>query len=782
MRLSTPLTVFLTLVLFHFSHASNNGPGTLEGHITTSDGKPAASVTITLIGTSKNTVTGEDGTFSINKIPTGNYQVEISLVGYETVVREVSIEQNKTIFIDVRLNVSSTSLQQVIITSGKSKYSHKETDQVARMPLRTLENPQVYQVVGKALMNDQLVTDRADIYQNIAGAVPNFAVGGSQGMNMRGFANTTGLLNGMITSAIVPLNPAILERVDAMKGPSGTLFGSNRNASFGGAFNYITKKPYERFGGSLSYTGGSFELNSFAADVNTPLDNKKDMLLRVNVASQREGSFQDQGFANNYVIAPSFSYQVNDRMKFMLDVNLTRSTFSTNTFSIGSLSNTTVRNFKNLSLPYKRSLTNNSMDVNSGLNNIQARLEYTLSDKWVSQTNYLFSEGYYNHFYWTTSNMLTDSTFSRIVRNQTPETFGNMQLQQNFVGDYNIGTLRNRMVIGLDYNYTYNRLNRVTTTYDTVNIHKPIGDFNAEKLNALSYQKGFSASKTNSSSYGLYVSDVLNITPALMTMLSLRVDRFSTDGTYTVSTGLYTGGYTQTTLSPKFGLVYQPIKNKLSFFANYLNGFVNLGPLLEPDNSVLKLKAQTGDQWEAGVKFDILKNKLNGSISYYNISVGNATRTQLINGQTWVFQDGTQRSKGYELEIIANPVPGLNIIAGYSQNENKYTKASAGLQGKLATAAPKQVGNIWVSYSVPGGKWKGIGWGAGGNYVSDSWFETTNSFVLPAYVLLSASLFYDQARYRVTLKGNNLSDSKYWNSNGTAQKSMNFLASITLKF
>ncbi len=781
MRLSTYLTFCLTVLLFHFSHAANNGPGALEGHITTSDGKPAASVTITLIGTGKNTVTGEDGTFSINKIPAGSYQVEISLVGYEPVVREVSIEPNKTIFIDVQLKVSSTHLQQVIITSGKSKYSHKETDQVARMPLRTLENPQVYQVVGKALIDDQLVTDRADIYRNIAGAVPNFAVGGSQGMSMRGFANTTGLLNGMITSAIVPLNPAVLERVDAMKGPSGTLFGSNRNASFGGAFNYITKKPYERLGGSLSYTGGSFELSSFAADINTPLDNKKDMLLRINVASQREGSFQDQGFANNYVIAPSFSYQVNDKMKFLLDVNLTRSTFSTNTFSIGSLNNTTVRSFKDLALPYKRSLTNNSMDVNSGLNNIQARLEYRLSGGWTSQTNYLFSEGYYNHFYWTTSNMLTDSTFSRIVRNQTPETFGNVQLQQNFVGDHKIGTLRNRMIIGLDYNYTYNRLNRVTTTYDTVNIHRPIGDLNAEKLNTLSYQKGFSASKTNSSSYGVYVSDVLNITSVLMTMVSLRVDRFSTDGTYTVSTGLYAGGYTQATLSPKFGLVYQPVKNKISLFANYLNGFVNLGPLVEPDNSVLKLKAQTGDQWEVGAKFDILKNKLNGSISYYDISVGNATRTQLVNGQTWVFQDGTQRSKGYELEIIANPVPGLNIIAGYSQNENKYTKASADLQGKFATAAPKQVGNIWVSYSVLNGKCKGLGWGAGGNFVGDSWFETTNSFVLPGYALLSVSLFYDQARYRVTLKGNNLSNSEYWNSNGTAQKPLNFLAGITLK-
>ena len=125
---------------------------------------------------------------------------------------------------------------------------------------------------------------------------------------------------------------------------------------------------------------------------------------------------------------------------------------------------------------------------------------------------------------------------------------------------------------------------------------------------------------------------------------------------------------------------------------------------------------------------------------------------------------------------------GLNIVAGYAYNENKYTKASAAQQGKLVTASPRNIGNIWVSYYIPEGKSRGLGFGIGGNYVSDSWFEVSNSFLLPGYKLLNAAVFYNQPRFRLSVKGNNLLNEAYWNSNGTPQKKMNFLGSVTFKF
>jgi len=629
------------------------------------------------------------------------------------------------------------------------------------------------------------VTERTEIFRNIPGAVPNFAAGGSQGLTMRGFQNTQGTRNGLATSAIVPLNPAILDRIEFIKGPVGTVFGGGRGITFGGTYNYVTKKPYETFGGNIEYTGGSYGFNRIVADVNTPLTikGKENAYFRVVGAFQSKGTFQDQGFAKNYTIAPSFRYDVNDRLTINLEAEFTRGNYTTTSFALDTLAKFKARSMKDIPIGYKQSLINNSIDINNGINNIQAQIEYKISSKWKSQTNYLYSEGYYKDFLWTTLTLLSDSTVARSTRNQTPETFGNIQAQQNFIGDFMIGRFRNRVVVGLDYNYNYNDLYRVTIPVDTVNFRKNnIANFSADKITVLSQQRGFAASKTKSSTYSVYLSDLFNITPELMAMASIRMDRFITDGTFTPATGKYTGAYNQTSWSPKFGLVYQPVKDHVSLFANYMTGFLNLAPATQPDGTILVLNPQYGNQMEAGVKVEILRNKLNGSISVYDIAVTNSTRNETIGGKIFTLQDGTQRSKGIEAELIANPVSGLNIIAGYAFNENKYTKASPALQGKYVTASPKNTANLWVSYTLLKGNMKGFGIGAGGNYIADSWYESSNQFLLPSYTLVNATVFYDQPAYRISLKGNNLLNEKYWNSNGIAQDPFNFLVSLGLKF
>lgn len=775
--------LYLLFALFPLAGvAQKNTPaGVVKGRVTTSDNQPAAFVSIIVIGTDRSAISDEGGNFTINKVPAGSRELEVSLVGYETLRQPVEVVENQNTNVDLQITISNSQLQEVTVTSSKSKFVFKSSEYVARMPLRNLENPQVYNVVGRALMQDQVIIERTDLFRNIPGAVPNFSAGGSMGLSMRGFSTTIGMRNGMATSAIVPLNPAILERVESIKGPSGTLFGSNRNVTFGGVYNYVTKRPYEQFGGEISFAAGSYEFGRITADINTPVNKEKTMLLRLNAAAQSEGSFQDQGFNKNYTFAPTFSYRVNDRLKFTLDMEATRGNYTVVSFALGNLSNITARNFKDLPLDYNKSYINNSIDVNNGINNLQAQIEYKISDQWKSQTNYLYSVGFYKNLYWTALNMINDSMFARVVRNQTPETFGNIEVQQNFTGDFKIGGFRNRMVIGVDYNYNYNELYRATVNFDTINILRPTRVISVPALEAAAATR-FTATSTVAKNASIYASDVVNITDELMAMLSLRVDRFSTKGTYAPATGIYTGAYNQTSVSPKFGLVYQLIRNRLMLFGNYMNGFVNLAPVTQPDNTVLVLKPQYGNQWEGGVKFDLFNTQLNGSVSFYNIDVTNSTRTELVNGLNFTRQDGTQRSRGVEAEVIASPLKGMTIVAGYGYNENKYLNSTNALKGKTVIFSPNHIGNIWMSYTAPSGKIKGLGIGGGVNYTGAAWFDAANSFRMPAYTLLSGTVFYDAPKFRIGVKGNNLSNERYWNNNGTPQKPANFITSVAFKF
>ncbi|WP_261387970.1 hypothetical protein [Chitinophaga pinensis] len=84
----------------------------------------------------------------MSHVPTGT-QLEVSLIGYAPLQQEVSVEKGKVTEIDLQLQVSSTQLKEISITSNQNKFSRRESEQIARLPIKNLENPQVYQVAGK---------------------------------------------------------------------------------------------------------------------------------------------------------------------------------------------------------------------------------------------------------------------------------------------------------------------------------------------------------------------------------------------------------------------------------------------------------------------------------------------------------------------------------------------------------------------------------------------------------------------------------------------------------
>jgi iron complex outermembrane receptor protein len=71
---------------------------------------------------------------------------------------------------------------------------------------------------------------------------------------------------------------------------------------------------------------------------------------------------------------------------------------------------------------------------------------------------------------------------------------------------------------------------------------------------------------------------------------------------------------------------------------------------------------------------------LAGTVSYYDIRVDNVLRTN-PDDSNYSIQDGTQLSKGVEVELTANPFNGMNIVAGYAYNESKYSNADPSVNG-----------------------------------------------------------------------------------------------------
>ncbi|WP_347049159.1 carboxypeptidase-like regulatory domain-containing protein [Flavobacterium olei] len=120
-------------------------------------------INVVLKNSKYGTFTNEDGYFELSRIRENNYTLQVSLTGYETSEQELTVENGKTTTINVQLKVSNKELEEVVINNRKSLIS-KKTTYVARMPLKNIENPQVYNVIHKELIQEQVVID-------IAGAV-----------------------------------------------------------------------------------------------------------------------------------------------------------------------------------------------------------------------------------------------------------------------------------------------------------------------------------------------------------------------------------------------------------------------------------------------------------------------------------------------------------------------------------------------------------------------------------------------------------------------------------
>lgn len=792
------LVAALGLILFNLhahqsaAHASahfNGSPtgfqagGTIKGTVTTSDGLPAEYATVMING-NKGVYVDKNGAYQFSDLPAGTYRLTVTFTGQEPQEKVVILQPGETAVADMALTASSLALNEIVIVGNKYTItSRKESDNVARMPLSYLENPQVYNVVDKELIREQMSLTLDESFRNVPGAAPAKTGAGIPAFFSRGFQTSDNLRNGMATYIRTTIDLATVERIETIKGPASTLFGASM-ISFGGLVNYITKKPYDHLGGELSYTLGSYDLSRLTADFNTPVNDDKSLLFRINTAYQKENSFQDQGHGSTFMIAPSISYRMNERLTLRLDADLQRyQGTSSSAWIIGAAVD--AKAYDQLQIDHSRSLIDNSFVSHMYSNNIFVQAEYKLSGHWTSTTNYAWATGGYGDMYYFNLTWLNTNTVARGIGVHSPDKLGRKHIQQNFTGDFKIGNMRNRLVAGLDFIDQYRNLKYNFLNLDTVNAMGTIKDIRVQQVDNMLATVSGPETLSRQQSLGAYFSDVLNLTDNLLVMASLRVDRFMGKGTKNNLTQLTTGAYEQTAVSPKVGIVYQPVMDKVSLFANYMNGFKNVADVTQPDGTVSTFKPQQANQVEGGVKLDLLDSKLGATLSYYDIQVSKSTRPEVINNQTFTVQNGTQESKGVEVEIIGNPLPGFNFVSGYGYNENKFTKATTALEGKRAAGTPRHVGNIWLSYTLLKGRVKGLGIAGGAMYVSDVFYNATNTFTLPAYTVLDASLFYETPKYRLGIKANNFTGEKYWVSDGfyaRPQKTSNFLASVTVRF
>ncbi|HEX7756454.1 MAG TPA: TonB-dependent receptor [Niabella sp.] len=766
-------TVLLMGIFSGSVFAQSKQTGIIEGRIVSADHQPQENVIVVLVPSEKQTMSDDNGHFEFRNIPYGEYSIAVKSLGVTARPVSVALNENKVSVTDIQLEENASVLDRVVVSSSY-RHINKNSTQVARMPLTYTENPQNYAVVPKEVILTQLATTTEQALLNIPGVSNMSVAGGSGGSTLtfksRGFSSGSIMYRNGVSTGYVSLTDLFnMEKIEAIKGPSATLFGGNQGASYGGVYNIITKQPLDVQRGEVSFTTGSYELARTTVDYNTPLNKDKTALLRVNGMYDSRNTFQ-QLSQNSLGFAPSLLIKANDRLTLHFDGYYYKSARPIVLFGFGAPpggtteTSTYAGNIRDLGLDPQNPYINPDFNSKQQTWSVTGQAVYKLSDQWLSQTNFATARSNNEtHYINLVANKASTADTTIITRNILDMPYSQLytqQFQQNFIGDFKIGGLRNRLLIGLDYFRTNVGSYRGTVVYDKIYATATDTEklIRKSKMDSIAVNTKYSGGRDIANSYGAYVSEVLNITDRLLLMASLRVNRFVS----------VSSKYMQTSYSPKLGISYEIIRNALSVYGNYNNGYNNVSAT---DSLGNLLKPTYANQLEGGVKFDVLQHRLTGTVSVYDIRVKNIPRSV----GTYSVQDDEQKSRGVDVDVLANPVAGLNIAMGYGYNDIRYSEyygkpplvngQSVEVKGKRVEGAPYHAANLWATYGITSGSLKGFGIGGGGNGQSSSFTNNTNTITLDGYIVFGASVFYDAPKFRLTAKVDNIGNKKYFTYN-----------------
>ena len=574
-----------------------------------------------------------------------------------------------------------------ILVTGRLEdgYNIPEATTATRTDTPIRDIPQSIQVVPRQVLEDQQVTRLEEALQNVSGVFSGNNFGGTvDNFNIRGFADSTTLRDGFkdsfTESGLILRDPANIEQVEVLKGPASVLYG---NVEPGGVVNVVTKKPLAEPYYNANLAIGTYSFYRPSIDLSGPLTPDQQLLYRLNIAYENAGSFRDFVNSERVFIAPVFSWQIGQQTDLSINTSYLydRRTFDRGIVAIGE---------GVADIGRDRFLGEPGDFRQSEQTNISYNLEHRFNDNLEIR----------NAFQYLQNNETVKNTNALELNEETGElsrdyfdnanAFKIYAMQTELTNKFNTGSIEHQLLVGFDLQRSTLEgfFKTPSDAFDTsieerftpsINIYNPI--YNPRPQPDRSEPIFSRDDKTTVNLLGIFLQDQIAITDNLKLLISGRFDSVTQE----VDDKLNESETSQSNdaFSPRIGIVYQPIE-PVSLYASYSRSFAsNSG--IRADGSLLE--PTRGTQYEVGVRTQ-LNERFTATLAAYQITKTNISTTDPIE-EAFSITIGEQRSRGIELDVAGEILPGLNVIAAYSNTNAEITESTDFTVGNKIPTVPR---------------------------------------------------------------------------------------------
>ena len=638
--------------------------------------------------------------------------------------------------------------EETLVMESREKVPTTSTI-ATRIPVPIRLTPASIGVVTAGLFRHQSGVVLGDALRNVSGVNIQTVFGVTDFFIIRGFDSLSSglvLTDGASEPEATFYNLYNLDRVEVLKGPGTFLYGGN---PLSGSVNLSRKQPIFSNAFQIGGSYGPYKTVRGTLDANRAhID--RGIAWRVNALRQVSDSYRDAKDSGSWAVNPAATWRPDDKTTVTANLEFVTSRHKSD-------SGLPIINGAVADVPRTRSYQSpfdvSDQDIFRARVDLHSRLSHRVT---------LRNKIYYTDFSWLSKGTLFSGVFPNargsldilrtlVLLDDRQAVLGN---QLELLSTFRTGHLQHTLLTGLELTQWKDKFNLDVAALPNIDVFHPV-ETASQPFFVLPGQSQGADSK--SLVMAPYFVNRIVFFPRFQAFAGVRYDRIDYDDPVTSTSRNFNK------LSPMAGMVF--------LLAEDFSIYANAGRAFAPPSSQVAGPRETEEshQVEAGAKKYALDNRLHASLAVYQLTKNNIG----IPDATGVTkQDGDQRSRGVELEVMIHPAKNWHTFLSYALSNARLTRFAelipvfsqtgvtfqlADRSGNRAAFSPRHIFNGWTAKGFD----NGLELGLGARFVASQYIAEDNQFQIRDVLTLDASVSYVYRQLKFRINAKNFTNQEY---------------------